>query len=1534
MTEIVAVVGSAENAPSPQIAALHQVLGRLGYKIEESETQNSAAGPSTVRAVRHFQRHFGLRIDEEWLVDAATANVLNQEIAKPVPIMTVGDELFSVFGVVSDLEGVPMVSAEVIAYDQELRDRRELGRAVTDGRGRYFLAYSSDRFRRAEKGYVDLVVVVASAQGVSKPGPLYASEIVFNAPPQFTLNITLDVRGAPEFVRIERAIHPLLSATNVAVDEIDDTDTYKDVTFLAGETGIDAAVIADFAVAARLAKHTKLDAGPLYALLRMDVWPDREFGNLPRSSQLDDRAKAVEARFPSVSGADLNAALAGAVNANIITLESDQRQTFVASFVDYAAKNVELLIHPFGLPIARVADLAQVPLEVAQAIAQSASVTEMHELLASLRNDGKPKEALDKLEGVAQVAKLTLGHVNLTRALTSRVASIDDVRRLALLDKDQWAELLHASLQDSELPTFTGTGDTASRRAEYADFLAARFRNAYPTMAFLGDAGRDAARLVGITALVQLVEAEPAFDLANISIERYLATPSARNPIRSAEQRDDIAKQLKPLQRLYKLSSNYPVTKALAEAGFGSAQEVYRRGKAQVVKLITSQTSTSLRQAELVYDRASATYAATLQIGMEFAAINSGSNLNAMPRTSPPSPGSPVVPLPDIQGLFRIGNDCACEDCRSVTSPAAYLTDLLLFLKNRLVEGGRWAKDVLLDRRPDLVWIDLDCGNALTELPYVDICCEVLEDAVIPFIVATLAPVAAHDMPDALRATISTNFRNALAGAKPPINVSAQATVSAKVGDSWVLRDGQTTYRVQDRGADFGVFILRNTHGTAAERAIVPEYVNQNAYLILATKTYPWMLPLDLPGTEVRESLARIGLPKFELMRLLRGRAPPNNPTDVEIAAARLGVSPAIATLLSTSSPTPEVHWGFSSLADAVKQLTVVSGFLKASGIDYEQLLCLLATPYANPGGALSIQHLDVSCNLNNKNIQTLDSTSLDRLHRFLRLTNVLGLEIPDAAMLVSRIGEGMDTADKFVRVADAMTVRDKLGDLRISELVTLFGDMPTDDIFDQLYQPLLPSLYKSLFLDPAVSDAAFAVSLVASAGPFELISKHRGPILAALSLTSEELDSLLALVNPVTTKPFVGADLSIANVSALFRHKRVTDALNLSLGDWCAYVRMGRVDPFASPRALLDTIERIQKAQALPFDAPTLSYILEADRTSSAAPPEPAIGAALDGLRTTLQQIDVSTDPANLPTDHVNLANALAPALLPLDGDASRAARVLDVLEGRFLARFTPSPKPKAAPVPDKVVGTLPFTAIDDGTDLVLSFTGLMTPSEMTILKDTAHMGPIAGDQAYLAAIDKLYLEPRLTIRMISTRFVTILAVLPSGLSVPQSLRSILTYDPVAKTLQFQGVMSDGQKQKLLSLSTEANYQAAVAALYDAPRAGVLPVSNVWLTDAELQFPAPLPAPKETPAQTDDRVTANLTKAITKILPSARLAASREAVIAYGVSVSGLDRDTTASLLEGLSINGASQTNRSIWLLLLRLQGGYFRVPWVPRLP
>jgi hypothetical protein len=96
--------------------------------------------------------------------------------------------------------------------------------------------------------------------------------------------------------------------------------------------------------------------------------------------------------------------------------------------------------------------------------------------------------------------------------------------------------------------------------------------------------------------------------------------------------------------------------------------------------------------------------------------------------------GAPRVPE-DVRATYRnlfgrVGF-CACEHCRSVYSPAAYLVDLLHFL-----DRGPWQLTprgparpitVLQWRRPDILHIPLPCENTHTLIPYIDLVNEVLE---------------------------------------------------------------------------------------------------------------------------------------------------------------------------------------------------------------------------------------------------------------------------------------------------------------------------------------------------------------------------------------------------------------------------------------------------------------------------------------------------------------------------------------------------------------------------------------------------------------------------------------------------------------------------------------------------------------------------------------------------------------------------------------------------------------------------------------
>ena len=146
----------------------------------------------------------------------------------------------------------------------------------------------------------------------------------------------------------------------------------------------------------------------------------------------------------------------------------------------------------------------------------------------------------------------------------------------------------------------------------------------------------------------------------------------------------------------------------------------------------------------------------------------------------------------DWETLFGSLDFCECWHCRLVLSPAAYFVDLLQFLA-RADAGERSALDALLERRPDLAHIRLNCENTNTVLPYIDLVNEVLENAVTnglsslePRPLQTTAPA------DSLRANpqhVDTAAYNTLAAATLPWSLPFNLFCTRCVRFTWGISE-------------------------------------------------------------------------------------------------------------------------------------------------------------------------------------------------------------------------------------------------------------------------------------------------------------------------------------------------------------------------------------------------------------------------------------------------------------------------------------------------------------------------------------------------------------------------------------------------------------------------------------------------------------------------------------------------------------------------------------------------------------------------
>ena len=101
-------------------------------------------------------------------------------------------------------------------------------------------------------------------------------------------------------------------------------------------------------------------------------------------------------------------------------------------------------------------------------------------------------------------------------------------------------------------------------------------------------------------------------------------------------------------------------------------------------------------------------------------------NPPAQSASTPAVTGSAV----NLSTLFKDMDIIECADCSSITSPSAYLVDLLRFLQQSRKLSSAGSPTLfsnLMKRRPDLQHLQLSCANTNKTIPYIDLVNEQLE---------------------------------------------------------------------------------------------------------------------------------------------------------------------------------------------------------------------------------------------------------------------------------------------------------------------------------------------------------------------------------------------------------------------------------------------------------------------------------------------------------------------------------------------------------------------------------------------------------------------------------------------------------------------------------------------------------------------------------------------------------------------------------------------------------------------------------------
>ena len=912
-------------------------------------------------------------------VDEATAKALNDAIAA----LQLQQRI--VQGQVRTTDGRPVIGVVVRAYNKGLRNEALLGETLTAREGHYRITYE---ITGDEVAAISLLVRVVDR---NQENPVL-SPIRFNThmTESVDFSVSNDYGGLSEVEQLLQAIKPLLG--DLRLTQLREDDEQQEISYLAGRSGVDRQQLQALVQAAQLAEETALPIEALYSLARQNH-------ATTLASLLALRPEALRQTLDS------------AIRQNIIPIVSLPDETLQRQLDE------QLIKQTFKQP----AEAGRLAMGDLVATVLPAGEKQRAFLLAYARHQGSVDEFLTEhdlqayVDGPEQAnaLKFTLEIGTLTqnnRALVEQLqhkqpaGAVNSLRDLAAYGAHEWEDLIGAA------------ADIATP-AEEALRLAQTIENKFPTEVIAHrllraeESPTEPLRLF----FANFLESEISFDLCTTHLHDFVQKHPILLKDVAPEEHKSVIEQLKPIQRVRKLTANAAQMDRLRAAGIHSAAQIARMGRNAFVQLYADVREMDAAAAALIHEKAQHTTAVALNLLAEYHAAFNSTQMAALP--------NPLrkIEIPDLEVLFGSFDLCDCAECRTVLSPAAYLTDILHFLAdcktldaNGNIIANTSPPQTLLDRRPDLAEIELTCPNTNVPLPYIDLVNEVLEDAIAPrkFEIIPWAEL----WTELNNRILSPRLRQAFALAGFPLTADALilALQPKDPANEWRISDKgwhfNFNFKMQRQNASVTVRAWPQTGGSAQDLSAHPEHNHAPAYAKLRKEIYPWNLPLDLPWEEVRSYLGQLGVTRQNLLQAFH--KPGTTTTASALAAEALALSTVewqiITGDLQALGRTTSELWGCpKTLSDGwIAEISPVRSFLGRTGLTYQELTDLLTLRYINHYRTLAIDvnqeikdsarnnqdpTLLATCDTTKLRVTGLTQENLRRIHGFVRLWRKLG---------------------------------------------------------------------------------------------------------------------------------------------------------------------------------------------------------------------------------------------------------------------------------------------------------------------------------------------------------------------------------------------------------------------------------------------------------------------------------------------------------------------------------------------------------------
>ncbi len=780
------------------------------------------------------------------------------------------------------------------------------------------------------------------------------------------------------------------------------------------------------------------------------------------------------------------------------------------------------------------------------------------------------------LKLISQMGAVTAVNMDLMQHIKSSHSSLSGPEDLVLLNEaDLKQDILDSG---STVPSFIKGKNSTEKRNNYARWISERIEESYPTL-YMYVRIKENPSFPSQQDFGVFFSNNTDFELDKISIHQYLSdNPNALEGITDPEEFTDNLLRVQRFHSIAPRGNRARVTSALVAKDYRSAPQIAQTP----AQLFFSNVSDVLdhRTASQLYNTAREVTARSINfLGKYHQGLNASEFSVIRGNVINTDNTSLRQIFPNIESLLGETDYCACEHCKSVFGPAAYLVDLLQFCQEIETNGinlyellTQTYEGLSSPRRGDMPKIDLTCDNTNVVLPSIDIINELL------------CKLVDHNFPS-----------------------------------------------------------NRQTAKTAAELRITPQYpptneVNQS----LIDQVFPWVLPFDYYATSAYLQLPIADTSRNEIAWKFPKQGGDGSSEELQIIRTMTGLELSVGNWSRLKmdafdlSQTYGVEGSVSGIFESSGSL-LIEKLIDHVGLSFDRFKKLLQTATLNPYKAsgdrtYSITYTGDGCSLESARINNI-ANFYQRLYYLEKLSSTLdwNLTLSDHYIRGNNLLNAIDSAntDELTQALHNLSLQQKLSEkLKIqfndvlSWLTVLNTNSLAEDTLTQFEQ-----IYKNPELGYNYTDAELE-GLQLNGERTEIETPKSLLAMKGVVRASLQINNLDELVN----SNWLGDDnyqlnLSLKRYSQLYAYVELANALNLEINE--LVVLWGKFNDIEQPPLennydnlldLLDFVEFMERLHRSNFKVDELLYLFT-DRSLEPILPEAKQTEFLIELRKLLKE-------------------------------------------------------------------------------------------------------------------------------------------------------------------------------------------------------------------------------------------------------------------------------------------------------------------------